>query len=59
MAGDSMRSDILPALAAGAWAAYVPQDGAWVHEQAATPSDKRFRKLARLADLPDWIDALK
>ena len=56
MAGDSMRSDILPALEAGAWAAFIPQDGAWVHESAPAPSDHAcFTQLERLADLPDWI----
>ena len=34
MAGDSMRSDILPALAAGAWAAHVPHGVVWAHERA-------------------------
>lgn len=60
MAGDSMRSDVKPALEAGAWAAYIPQDGAWSHEVAAPPpSDHpRFRRLDRLADLPEWIDAI-
>ncbi|WP_230769170.1 HAD family hydrolase [Sphingomonas sp. Leaf4] len=59
MAGDSMRSDVLPALAAGAWAAFVPQPRAWDHETAAAPDDHpRFRRLADLAELPDWIDAI-
>ena len=56
MAGDSMRSDILPALAAGAWAAFVPQEGGWSHEAAPPPADvARFRELQRLAELPAWI----
>ncbi|MEC3948993.1 HAD family hydrolase [Sphingobium sp. HWE2-09] len=56
MAGDSMRSDILPALEAGAWAAFVPQEGGWSHESATAPSDHaRFIQLERLTDLPDWI----
>jgi putative hydrolase of the HAD superfamily len=59
MAGDSLRSDIHPALDAGAYAAFIPQDGAWSHEQAEIPADHpRFRQLARLADLPGWIDAI-
>lgn len=59
MAGDSMRSDIRPALEAGAWAAYIPQEGAWVHEIADTPSDHvRFRQIDRLAELPDLIDTI-
>lgn len=60
MAGDSMRSDILPALEAGAWAAFIPQEGAWAHEQARTPSDHdHFTQLSRLADLPDWIAGIR
>lgn len=59
MAGDSMRSDVLPALKAGAWAAYIPQPLAWSHEAGETPVDyPRFRQLKRLGDLPDWIDAI-
>ncbi len=59
MAGDSMRSDIRPALEAGAWAAYIPQEGAWAHEVAAAPEQHpRFRQLERLGDLPGLIDAL-
>ncbi|QPQ55031.1 HAD family hydrolase [Allosphingosinicella flava] len=59
MAGDSLRSDILPALEAGAWAAYIPQDLAWSHETATAPEDHpRYRRLARLAELPGWIDDL-
>lgn len=59
MAGDSMRSDVLPALEAGAWAAFIPQPGAWAHESAEPPSHHpRFRQLGGLAELPDWIDAI-
>lgn len=59
MAGDSMRSDVLPALAAGAWAAFVPQPLAWGHEHAAPPGGHpRFRELVGLADLPAWIDLI-
>ena len=59
MAGDSMRSDILPALEAGAWAAYIPQEGAWSHEQGKMPeAHPRFRQLEMLADLPGWIDSI-
>jgi putative hydrolase of the HAD superfamily len=59
MAGDSMRSDVRPALEAGAWAAYIPQEGAWVHESAEAPeAHPRFRQLESLADLPGWIDTI-
>jgi putative hydrolase of the HAD superfamily len=59
MAGDSMRSDVLPALEAGAWAAFVPQALAWSHEQAPPPVEhERYRQLASLAELPQWIDEI-
>ncbi|EGD60067.1 hydrolase, haloacid dehalogenase-like family protein [Novosphingobium nitrogenifigens DSM 19370] len=59
MAGDSLRSDIRPALEAGAWAAFIPQPGGWVHELAQVPADHpRFCQLERLGQLPDWIDTL-
>jgi putative hydrolase of the HAD superfamily len=59
MAGDSMRSDVLPALAAGAWAAFVPQPGGWAHEAGDEPSDHpRYRRLGALAELPAWIDRI-
>ena len=59
MAGDSIRSDVLPALEAGAWAAHVPHDIVWFYERADAPSrHPRFKRLDALADLPDWIDAI-
>lgn len=57
MAGDSMRSDVLPALEAGAWAVYIPQPLAWSHEQRPAPEDHpRFIELPSLAALANWID---
>lgn len=57
MAGDSMRSDVLPALEAGAWAAYIPQPLGWSHEQRPAPSDHpRFIELPSLASLVHWLD---
>ncbi|QAY79028.1 HAD family hydrolase [Sphingosinicella sp. BN140058] len=59
MAGNSMRSDILPALDAGAYAAFVPFELVWAHEAAEAPVDHpRYRALASLAELPDWLDRL-
>lgn len=59
MAGNSVRSDILPALAAGAFAALVPYPLVWEHEEGLRPdSHPRFRELATLADLPAWIEEL-
>ena len=60
MAGDSLRSDVLPALTAGAWAAFVPHEIQWSHERANEPrGHQRYRRLSSLGELPDWIDEIK
>jgi putative hydrolase of the HAD superfamily len=59
MAGNSVRSDILPALEAGAFAALIPYPLVWSHEAAEAPFDHpRFRELDSLAELPAWIDEI-
>jgi putative hydrolase of the HAD superfamily len=59
MTGDSVRSDVLPALEAGAWAALVPHEIVWFHERADAPVDHpRFKRLKALTDLPHWIDGI-
>lgn len=58
MVGNSLRSDILPALEAGAYAVHVPHEFVWAHERADAPeAEPRFAQIASLAELPDWIDA--
>ncbi|HMO42315.1 MAG TPA: hypothetical protein PKB04_03110, partial [Phenylobacterium sp.] len=55
--GNSLRSDVLPALEAGAWAAHIPYAVTWAHEMADPPvGHPRFAELASIADLPDWLD---
>jgi len=59
MVGNSLKSDVLPALAAGAWGVHVPHDLTWAHEHAEAPGDApRFRALDGLGDLPALIAAL-
>jgi putative hydrolase of the HAD superfamily len=59
MAGNSVRSDVLPALEAGSWAALIPFELVWSHEAADAPSNHpRYRELVSLAELPEWIDAI-
>jgi putative hydrolase of the HAD superfamily len=58
MAGNSMRSDILPALDAGAWGAHIPYFITWAHEVAEAPGDhQRFGALSNISELPAWIAA--
>ncbi|MFA4892129.1 HAD family hydrolase [Brevundimonas sp.] len=56
MAGNSMKSDVLPALAAGAWAVHIPYAITWAHEVAEAPAaHPRFGGLDSISELPDWI----
>ena len=60
MAGNSVRSDVLPVLEAGGFAALVPYPLVWEHEAADAPEDHpRFRELSCLGDLPGWLDELR
>jgi putative hydrolase of the HAD superfamily len=59
MAGNSVRSDILPVLEAGGYAALIPYPLVWSHEAAEAPaSHPRFRQLGSLAELPGWVNEL-
>lgn len=59
MAGNSVKSDVLPALEAGGHAALVPYPLVWAHEAAEAPrAHPRFRELAALSDLAGWIDEM-
>jgi putative hydrolase of the HAD superfamily len=57
MAGNSLKSDILPALTAGAFAAYVPHDLTWSYEHAEEPENEpRYARIEHLGQLQDAID---
>jgi putative hydrolase of the HAD superfamily len=59
MCGNSLRSDVIPALEAGAWAAHVPYALTWAHELADAPSGHpRFAELVSISELPDWVKSL-
>ena len=59
MVGNSLRSDILPALEAGAWGAYIPYHITWAHEVAEVPeAHGRFAELASISELPGWVRGL-
>ena len=56
MVGNSLKSDILPALAAGAWAVHVPHELSWALEHADEPVGQgRYRQIADLGALPALI----
>ncbi|HEX6119654.1 MAG TPA: HAD family hydrolase [Dongiaceae bacterium] len=56
MVGNSLRSDIVPAIEAGSWGVFIPHELTWAAEHAEAPSDApRFRQLARMDELPDLL----
>jgi putative hydrolase of the HAD superfamily len=56
MIGNSPKSDINPALAAGLRAVWIPHDATWVleHEEVADVAG-RLMTLSRFAELRDWF----
>ena len=59
MVGNSMRSDVVPAIEAGGWGVYVPHDLTWDHEHAEAPVDApRFRQIAHLGELGAVLEEL-
>lgn len=58
MAGNSVRSDVLPALDAGAEAVLVPYPLVWAHESAPAPeAHPRYRRCDSLLELAGWLEA--
>jgi putative hydrolase of the HAD superfamily len=59
MAGNSMKSDVLPAIEAGAFGVHIPYHVTWAHELADAPEGHpRYVSLSRIDELPDWIAAI-
>ncbi|MCU0826300.1 MAG: HAD family hydrolase [Tabrizicola sp.] len=60
MVGNSLKSDVIPALAAGAWGVHVPHGLTWALEAADPPADhRRFHVLPDLGALPPLVDNLR
>lgn len=58
MVGNSLRSDVLPALDAGAHAVHVPYQFTWVHEQASAEGRDDIVVLDSLRQLPRHVREL-
>lgn len=61
MAGNSLKSDVLPVLDAGGHAAHVPYVMEWVHERVAPEAleglpRERFHEIAHLSELAALLD---
>jgi putative hydrolase of the HAD superfamily len=55
MVGNSMKSDVQPAVEAGSWGVFVPHDLEWDLEKAEPPQNPRYREISDLGDLPDLV----
>lgn len=59
MVGNSLKSDIVPAIAAGSYGVFVPHALTWVLEHIEEPTDApRFRKIEHLGELRALIERL-
>ena len=58
MVGNSLRSDVLPALEAGAHAVHIPYELTWAHERLDEEAlvGKEFGVVERIALLPEWLE---
>ncbi|MBM3604827.1 MAG: HAD family hydrolase [Alphaproteobacteria bacterium] len=59
MAGNSMRSDVLPVLELGGWGVFVPHELTWAAEHAHAPDHPRLHQLGNLAELPGLVRRLE
>ena len=55
MVGNSMKSDVVPAVEAGSWGVFVPHDLEWDFEKAEAPVSPRYHEIADLGALPDLV----
>ena len=59
MVGNSLKSDVIPAIAAGAWGVHVPHGIPWELEHAEPPLDHpRFRAIASLGEFSSLIEQI-
>ncbi len=57
MVGNSLKSDIIPALEAGSWATYVPHELTWELEQADEPVGReRYRRVEQFKHTLDYLE---
>ncbi len=55
MVGNSFRSDIAPALAAGAWAVHIPYHVVWELEKSEEFPHERLRKISHFGELLEIV----
>ncbi len=59
MVGNSLRSDVIPAIEAGAWGVHIPHGLTWEYERAEAPvTHRHYRQLDTLSGLPALVAGL-
>ncbi|MEZ2331306.1 HAD family hydrolase [Mesorhizobium sp. RCC_202] len=59
MVGNSLKSDVVPAIEAGGWGIHVPHELTWAIEHAEAPvAAPRFRQIAHLGELPALVETI-
>lgn len=59
MAGNSLKSDVLPMIEAGGWGVHLPHDLTWALEHENAPQDHaRFAELPDISHLPNFVERL-
>lgn len=57
MVGNSLRSDVMPALEIGAWAVHIPYHITWEHEVVEAPAvHERLITLTAMKELPEVLE---
>ena len=61
MVGNSLKSDILPVVAVGGYAAYIPYHVTWAHETAAVSpgSNNHYFELEHIGQLLSLVDMIE
>ena len=60
MAGNSLKSDVIPALTAGAWGVHIPHELTWALEHVEAPvGHGRFRAILNLDELSDIAESVR
>jgi putative hydrolase of the HAD superfamily len=55
MVGNSLKSDIAPALAIGAWAIHIPFHVTWQLEHSEDIDHERLTKVSRFSEILNYL----
>lgn len=57
MVGNSLKSDVVPAIEVGSWGVFIPHPLTWALEHTDAPIDApRFRQIERIGELPRTLE---